>query len=143
MSSENFYLNHDVVEYEYFNFYFKNNIDDFIQMLLEYKKRNFVYIEFIDEGMAFYHEETEEQCKERLEKERIVEEQRKQREIRAAEKREKNKKIKEVALKLKKAQNLINNKDFVNNAKAEIVQKALKNYNNLSQELNFLTQNIS
>ena len=141
MSSENFYPNYDVVEYE---FYVENSIDKVIEMLLEYKKRNFVYMNILnDGGMAFYHEETEEQRKERLEKERIVEEQRKQREIRAAEKREKNKKIKEVKLKLKKAQKLINNKNFVNKAKPEIVQQALKNYNNLSQELNFLIQNIS
>ena len=129
MASENFYPNCGDAEYE---FYVENSIDKVIEMLLEYKKRNFVYMNVLEDGgMAFYREETEEQRKERLEKERIAEEQRKQREIEKAEKRERANKIKEVSQRLKKAKKLINNNDFVNKAKPEIVQEALKNYNTL------------
>lgn len=140
MSSENFYLDYASVECE---FGYEYSIDKLIKMLLEYQSRNFVCVKVLDgECMAFYREETKKQREERLEKERIVEERRKQREIREAEKREKNKKIKEVKLKLKKAQKLINNKNFVNNAKPEIVQEALKNCNNLSEELEALIQDL-
>jgi len=59
MSPEKIHLNHRDVEYE---FYLENTIDNFIQMLLEYKKRNFVYVEIVDDGgLAFYRMETEEQ----------------------------------------------------------------------------------
>jgi hypothetical protein len=138
MSSEYFYLNYADVECEFDGEY---SIDKLIKMLLEYQSRNFVCVKVLDgECMAFYREETEEQRNERLEKERIAEEQRKQREIRAAEKREKNKKIKEVTQRLKKAEKLINNSDFVSNAPREIVIETLQNYNITKQELSELTE---